>query len=29
MTIAIRRPNRLRADIRGDAVLADVYYDGH
>jgi len=28
MTIAIRRPDRLRADIRGDAVLADVYYDG-
>ena len=28
MTIAIRRPNRLRADLRGDAVLADVYYDG-
>ncbi|MCG7360398.1 DUF2092 domain-containing protein [Roseomonas sp. ACRSG] len=28
ITLAIRRPDRLRADIRGDAVLADVYYDG-
>lgn len=26
--IALRRPNRLRADIRGDAVVADIYYDG-
>ena len=29
LTVAVHRPNRLRADIRGDAVLADVYYDGH
>ncbi|WP_424812587.1 DUF2092 domain-containing protein [Roseococcus sp. YIM B11640] len=26
--IAIRRPDRLRADIRGDAVVANVFYDG-
>lgn len=26
--IALRRPDRLRADIRGDAVVTDVYYDG-
>lgn len=28
LTVALRRPDRLRADIRGDAVLADIYYDG-
>ncbi|PZR08108.1 MAG: hypothetical protein DI532_22585 [Azospirillum brasilense] len=28
LTLALHRPNRLRADLRGDAVLADVYYDG-
>lgn len=26
--IALRRPNRLRADIRGDAVVANIFYDG-
>ena len=28
LTLALRRPDRLRADLRGDAVQADVYYDG-
>lgn len=26
--VAMRRPDRLRADLRGDALFADVYYDG-
>jgi len=26
--VALRRPDRLRADVRGDATLADIHYDG-
>ncbi len=27
-TVAIRRPDRLRADLRGDANVSNIYYDG-